>query len=108
MSEGISREEYNTGMARIHERMDVMSASSIRMEESSRRTEQVSEHISEKIDKMFEVMFGNGRGEGVLTKLKGIKTQLSYHWWLIGIILVGLVGGAWHLIGALLRKGGGS
>ena len=102
----ISRKEFTSSMKEVYDKMSSIKESSIRVEASVGSMKNITEHAGEKIDKLYEVMFGNGKGDGIIAKLKVMSTQLKYHWLLIGIVLTGLVTGGFHIIGALLREGG--
>jgi len=93
MPEEVTRQEFTESMRRIHTRIDCINASSIRMEESSKRIE-----IS--VDKVCKEMDGNGR-DGIKTKVSNIFTVLKIHFWLLSLVFVGLLGIAYFVI----RKG---
>lgn len=105
--EPINREEYNTGISRIHDKIESIKEMSIRVEENTRATEKVAEKIKDKVDELCKVMYGNGK-EGLISRLNKLGTKLNYHWFLLGIILVAIFSFATRITCEYLKSWGGS
>jgi len=57
----VTRAEHTQAMGRLHQRIDKINESSIRIEESSKRTEKF-------VSEMHKLLYGNGR-DGLITKV---------------------------------------
>lgn len=87
--EGVTREECSSSMGRIHDRIDGI-------DKSVARQEVIVERIEGSVNKMHEVMFGNGR-EGIITKVSNLLKDR----WIIRAIVLSILGLAFFII----RKG---
>ena len=92
----VNRKEYNKLTISIFSKIGEIKESSIRTEESSKRMESM-------VNKLHEIMFGNGR-TGTLTRLSNAIQELKAHRWFFVLIGTGLAGTAFHLIRTALIK----
>lgn len=90
MENTVSRKEHTVDITVLHRRVDEIRESSIRMEESSKRIEAFG-------DKVHKVMYGNGQA-GIITKVSNLFTLVKIHFWLLGIIVTGVLGVAFWII----------
>ena len=91
----ISREEYNKGQERTHERIDKINDSSIGIAKSV-------QHMDVMITKMHDIVYGNGR-DGLATKIGKAYTQLTIHFSLIMLCLGGILTIAYFIIRNILK-----
>ena len=71
MDEKISRQEFNESLARIHDKVDSISKSTIVIETSAKA-------ITAAIDKMFICIYGNGQ-PGLVAKITQLFERISLH-----------------------------
>lgn len=86
----ITREEYSRGQSRLHTRVDEIRESTIRTEESVKRSEEM-------VDKMFALFYGNGQ-EGLIVKFGKFCTSIKMHFKLIMLCLGGILTTAFFII----------
>lgn len=86
MSDAVTREECQISMTRLHERVDQISNSAVRIEESSKRMEKWAED-------MHKIIYGNGNNSGLSTKITQLFERLGLHTKIImGTILAVIAG----------------
>jgi hypothetical protein len=92
MSNYIEREEFDKttnnlidSIKRIHERVDEMRESQIRIESYTKI-------IKDNSNKIYEVMYGKDMDGGIVTRVSSLLTQATIQWSIIVIILTGLIG----------------
>ena len=93
----VKRAEYHQGQSRIHERVD-------KIDKSISRQEAIVERIEKAVDKMHQVMFGNGR-DGFIQKITKAFERISLHTKIICFLCgsIGLI--AFCIIQGFLNKG---
>ena len=89
----VQKTDHEHAINRVHDRIDNMVASSIRMEESSKRIEKFASDI-------HSVVYGNGK-PGLITQVSNLFQIVKLNKWLIGIVLISIMGIAFFV----LRKG---
>ena len=62
------------------------------------RLETESKETAKKLDKIAEFMEPEGVCEAARGKIKGINTQIKFQWWLIALIVVAIIGGAFKIL----------
>ena len=95
MSEPIAREECTQSMSRVHERVDKISDCSIEIATSAK-------NIEKAVCEMHKIIYGNEKGEGLITKVSTLWQRVSGIYWLGGVIVVALIG---TLIGMMFKNG---
>ena len=96
MTEPITREECQTSMERLHERVDEIKESTIRMEESSKRLEKYGEE-------MHKLIYGNGQN-GMVGRITKLFERVSLHTKIIVGTVVAIIGGFVTLVFKLFEK----
>ena len=86
----VSRDEYSRGQQRIHERIDKINESSVRVEASTK-------HIEALMTDIHKVIYGNGRN-GLKTQQAKLSTRVIFLQWLVGAMLAGIIGVAGYII----------
>jgi hypothetical protein len=91
MTDMITREEYQKGQDRIHDRIDKMAESVLRQEtiqrESAKTNENAIGRIEKSIDTLYRVMYGDNGKNGVITKLATMCSSVSTNRRLVYLIL---------------------
>ena len=90
--EGITREEHQGSMGHIHDRVDNIG-------KSVASQEVIVERIEKSIDKLHQVMFGNGR-DGIITKVSNLIRDR----WIIRIVILSIISMAFFIIRNALVK----
>lgn len=93
MSDEITRQEFNNSIGRLHEEVKSINNCTIQIKADAK-------YMKESTQQMHQIIFGNSR-PGLITKVSNIFTILKIHFWLIGLIVIGLLSTAWFVI----RKG---
>ena len=96
MPEQVTREECQISMARLHQRVDEIRESTIRMEESSKRLEKYG-------DDMHKLIYGNGQN-GMANKITKLFERVSLHTKIIVGTVLAIVGGFVTLVFKLFEK----
>lgn len=96
MSEPITREECQTSMGRLHQRVDEIKESTIRMEESSKRLEKYGED-------MHRLIYGNGQN-GMSNRITKLFERVSLHTKIITGTVMAIIIGFITLIFRLFEK----
>ena len=96
MEDYITRTEHNRGIDRLHNRIDPINDSSIRMEESSKR-------IEDMVKSMHTLMYGNSK-EGLIVKVSNLLVRVRTNRWLISVFLVSMLATAGFVIRNVLSK----
>ena len=89
--EFVKRGEYMHGQERMHARVDEIAQCSTRIEEAVK-------HISKDTSDMHRVVYGNGNN-GLTTRLSNVWAALKLNRWLISILVVGILGLAFRILG---------
>ena len=92
----VTREEYSQGQNRIHSRIDEIKESSIRTEESVKRSEEM-------VNKMFGLFYGNGN-DGLMVKLGKLVGAVKTHFRLIMLCLGGIITTAFFAIRSMFTR----
>lgn len=83
MDEKVSREEYQRGMERLHERLDGIAGNVSKVEASAGKIEIAVQYMAKSIEQIHEAVFGNGK-PGALQRITQVWTKITVQWWLIG------------------------
>jgi len=94
--ESISREEFNQSLARIHDKVDIISKTAIQIETASKITQ-------DSVEKICDCVYGNGRG-GLTSKITQLFERISLHTKLIMAIILSILGIAFFIIREGLAK----
>lgn len=86
--EFVPRKEYTEGQGRVHKRIDDINLSSVRIDESTKRQEEM-------VKEMHTIVYGNGGRDGLMTKVSNIFKTLQIHWFILSVILLGLISLSW-------------
>ena len=85
MEDYIKREEYNSSIGRIHDKVN-------EIKESVVRNEEVSRHIETFTQQMHKVVYGNGQ-DGIIAKVKDACGMARGNRTLILLVLTAIIGG---------------
>jgi len=86
----VQKTDHEHAIARVHDRIDKMVASSIRMEESSKRIEKFAAD-------MHAIVYGNGK-PGLITQVSNLFTVLKVHKAIMLMIVSGILGIAFWIM----------
>jgi len=86
----VQKTDHEHSISRVHDRIDKMVESSIRMEESSKRIEKFSAD-------MHSIIYGNGK-PGLITQVSNLFTVLKVHKALMLMIVSGILGIAFWIM----------
>jgi len=90
MAEGITREEYNQSLARIHDRIEAI-------EKTGTRIEVTAQLMKESVDKICECVYGNDR-TGLTQKITQLFERISLHTKLITFLVLSVMSIAFCII----------
>lgn len=91
MPEYVERSEFNQSLNRIHTRVDEIAKVGIQIETSAK--------IMEKsVSDMHTIIYGNGGKKGLKEKFSAIISAINIQWYLLGLVIAGLIGTAWIVI----------
>ena len=86
----IKREEYQNTMERLHQRVDKISETGIKIETSVNL-------MKESVDKMCECVYGNGKS-GLTQKITQLFERISLHTKLLTAVILSVLGMAFCII----------
>lgn len=92
--EGITREEYNQSLERLHSRIDNIDKTTTRIEISA-------QSIKESVDKMFNCIYGTNGKDGLITKVSNLWQKVSGIYWLGSVIIIAFIG---SLVAMIFKK----
>ncbi len=94
----ITKSEHNESTRRLHQRIDGMERSSIRIEESSKV-------IKESVGEMHNLFYGTDGKNGLLVRISTTFERVLTNRRLIILMLVAIVGSALVIVGKALTGG---
>ena len=98
MSEdNVTRQEYQQGTERIHQRIDQIAETGIRIETAAGS-------MQKSVDKMCECIYGNGARDGLITKITRLFERVSLHTKIITGTLILIIGGFITMVFNLIKS----
>jgi hypothetical protein len=77
-------------MSRIHDRIDIIEKTAVQIETSAKMMEK-------SVEKICLLVYGNGK-DGIMGKIVRNDTRVNIQWWLLGLLIAGLLGTCWVVI----------
>ena len=96
MAEPITRPEFTETLNRLHERIDKISETGIKIEAAA-------QSMKEATDKICDCVYGNGKS-GLMSRVTQLFERVSLHTKLIMFVMASIIGLAFYIIRESLAK----
>jgi len=97
MPEGISREEFNQSLGRIHDKIDDINKTGIQIDTSAKL-------MKESVDKIYDCVYGTNGKTGLTSRIVQLFERVSLHTKLIMAIIFSILSIAFFIIQQSLAK----